>query len=175
MPDRHIFRVDSDGGAHATGQTAPREPSRAIAPWNRKAGHVAVEAPPPSLRAPDESSDVKVTTPSRRRRTGGAPAAATGRIESARMTALPAPADDAKPKRATRTRAAGETAPLDAPMTRALRAPRKAAAKTETVAEPAPRAAAAKKTAVKKTSTAKKATSAKAATAVKKTSTRKKK
>src|SRR5450755_1540238 len=26
LPDRHIFRVSSDGAAHATGQTAPKEP-----------------------------------------------------------------------------------------------------------------------------------------------------
>jgi ribonuclease G len=160
VPDRHIFRVDSEGGAHATGQTAPREPSRAIAPWNRKAGHVAIEAPPPSLVAPaNAGSDVKVTTPSRRRRGAtGATAGVTAPIESAKIRALPAPADEAKPKRATRTRVASDTA-LDAPMTRALRAPRKTAADDT--------AAPAKKTAVKKTATAKKA--------VKKTSTRKKK
>ncbi len=31
VPDRHIFRVDGEGGARATGEVAPREPSRAIA------------------------------------------------------------------------------------------------------------------------------------------------
>ena len=30
-PERHIFRVSSDGNAEATGATAPPEPSRAIA------------------------------------------------------------------------------------------------------------------------------------------------
>jgi ribonuclease G len=74
VPDRHIFRVSSDGAAHATGQTAPKEPSRAIAPWNRRPGHVAVEPPPPSLVAPQEpAAEVKVTTPARRRRAGSAP------------------------------------------------------------------------------------------------------
>ena len=31
MPDRHIFEVSADGAAHPTGETAPPEPSRAIA------------------------------------------------------------------------------------------------------------------------------------------------
>jgi len=173
MPDRHIFRVDSDGAAHATGQTAPREPSRAIAPWNRKAGHVAVSAPPPSLTAPDTASDVKVTTPARRRRSGaGAGTAATARIESAPIRALPAPAAEVKPKRAARTRSTGEAAAatMDAPMTRALRTPRKTGATAEKKAP-----AVKKTTAVRKTVTTKKTTTAKADSAVKKTSTRKKK
>jgi ribonuclease G len=66
MPDRHIFEVSADGAAHSTGETAPPEPSRAIARVSR-AVPPAVEAPPPSLAAPEE--DVKRTTPARRRRT----------------------------------------------------------------------------------------------------------
>jgi ribonuclease G len=97
VPDRHIFRVSADGAAHATGETAPKEPSRAIAAWNQRPGHVAVEPPPPSLVAPNErDAEVKVTTPSRRRR-GAVAAAAPAQIESTPIRALPAP------------RAAGET------------------------------------------------------------------
>ncbi len=48
VPDRHIFAVTPTGAAHATGVTAPPEPSRAIAPM-RMATPPAVEAPPPSL------------------------------------------------------------------------------------------------------------------------------
>jgi len=66
LPDRHIFRVDGTGGAEPTGETAPPEPTRAIARFDRKAGHVAVEAPPPSLSVPEEPA--KVAKPTRRRR-----------------------------------------------------------------------------------------------------------
>ncbi len=66
LPDRHIFRVDGTGGAEPTGETAPPEPTRAIARVDRKAGHVAVEAPPPSLSVPEEPA--KVAKPTRRRR-----------------------------------------------------------------------------------------------------------
>ncbi len=101
VPDRHIFRVGADGNAESTGQTAPREPSRAIAPWNRKVSPPAVEAPPPSLRAPEE--DVRPTKPARRRRTAGEPAPARrGELSApSTPTALPAP-EDAKPKRTAR-------------------------------------------------------------------------
>jgi ribonuclease G len=66
LPDRHIFRVDGTGGAEPTGETAPPEPTRAIARGDRKAGFVAVEAPPPSLSVPEEPA--KVAKPTRRRR-----------------------------------------------------------------------------------------------------------
>jgi hypothetical protein len=101
MPDRHIFRVGADGSAEPTGQTAPREPVRAIAPWNRKAQPPAVEPPPPHLRAPDEHA--KPTKPARRRRTAASetPASAGGELVSSRTAALPAPeAPVEKPKRA---------------------------------------------------------------------------
>ena len=48
VPDRHVFRVGSDGKAQPTGRTAPREPSRAIAPL--RSGAPAVEPPPPRDR-----------------------------------------------------------------------------------------------------------------------------
>ncbi|MEA2786627.1 MAG: ribonuclease [Candidatus Eremiobacteraeota bacterium] len=96
VPDRHIFRVDPEGAAHATGETAPPVPSRALAPWNRKRGDVAVEAPPPVITAPPQRGEtVKTTRPSRRRRTGAAdeaPHRIGGQLEAgAPVRALPAP------------------------------------------------------------------------------------
>jgi ribonuclease G len=116
VPDRHIFRVDSEGGAHPTGETAPPVPSRAIAPWNRKRGDVAVGPPPPVITPPPERSQpVKAARPSRRR--GRAEDAVTrgGQLEAAApVRALPAPAaaaksGDAAPRR-SRTRARGPAA-----------------------------------------------------------------
>ncbi|MFY9720057.1 MAG: hypothetical protein WAK16_10480, partial [Candidatus Cybelea sp.] len=93
MPERHIFEVTADGGAHPTGVTAPPEPSRAIAPRG-EAPPPAVEAPPPSLSVPQERP--KRTKPTRRRR-ASAPNVA-GELESvASAIALPAP--DEKPSR----------------------------------------------------------------------------
>lgn len=66
MPDRQIFRVDGAGTAQPTGETAPPEPSRAIARVDRTPGPIAVEAPPPSLSLPEESP--KFAKPARRRR-----------------------------------------------------------------------------------------------------------
>jgi len=101
LPDRHIFRVDTDGAAHATGETAPPAPSRAIAPWNRKRGDVAIEPPPPVLTAPAEPVEpVKAARPSRRRRTPEERSLAYGgQLEaSAPVPALPAPAPDPEPE-----------------------------------------------------------------------------
>jgi len=87
VPDRHVFRVDSQGSAQPTGMTAPREPSRAIAPV-RKAGPPAVEAPPPHLTLPAE--EVGRTKPARRRRTKASGVA--GELETTTIPALgPAP------------------------------------------------------------------------------------
>jgi ribonuclease G len=88
MPDRHIFEVTADGAAQPTGATAPPEPSRAIA-TRRHASPPALEAPPPSLSAPEEKP--KRTKPARRR----APArAVTAELEGAASAlALPAPAE----------------------------------------------------------------------------------
>jgi ribonuclease G len=89
VPDRHIFRVAADGSAEPTGQTAPREPVRAIAPWNRKAQPPAVEPPPPHLRAPEEGA--KPTKPARRPRRAAAAAQLGGELAAAAETkALPA-------------------------------------------------------------------------------------
>jgi ribonuclease G len=85
MPDRHIFRVGSDGTAQPTGATAPREPSRAIAPV-RGAQPPAVEPPPPSLVTP--ADEPRRTKPARRRRSV---ASVAGELEASNVAALPAP------------------------------------------------------------------------------------
>ncbi|MGR4065642.1 MAG: Rne/Rng family ribonuclease [Vulcanimicrobiaceae bacterium] len=127
VPDRHIFRVGSSGAAEPTGTTAPREPSRAIAPL-RRAKLPAVDAPPPSLRAAAE--EPKAAKPARRRRAAASPRA-SGEIGATQIAALP-PAEGAvsstrrprkkaaadsgsetaaeKPKRTTRVK---KTAPPD--------------------------------------------------------------
>lgn len=66
VPDRTIFRVDANGMTESTGDVAPPEPSRALAPWNRRPGHVAVDAPPPSLSAPTPEP-ARIARPTRRR------------------------------------------------------------------------------------------------------------
>jgi ribonuclease G len=133
VPDRHIFRVDGEGGAHATGEVAPREPSRAIAHVPKERAYPpAIEAPPPSLTAPAEPA--KTTRPARRRRTTAANGeSATASIEAGtEVPALPAP------KRRTR-KAAAETTDGEA------------AAKPKRT-----RATGTRKTSTKKTSTRKK-------------------
>jgi ribonuclease G len=186
VPDRHIFRVGADGSAEPTGQTAPREPVRAIAPWNRKAQPPAVEPPPPHLRAPEENA--KPTKPARRRRTAAAETVTRGgELEAHRTPALPAPevteaagkpkrtrkkaaeaapakpVAEAKPRRTTRKKAAEAAAPAAKAEAKPKRTPKKAEPPSKPAAEPA----------VKKTRSTRKATGT-AATA-KKTSTRKKK
>jgi ribonuclease G len=98
VPDRHIFRVASDGATHPTGATAPREPSRAIERV-REARPPAVEAPPPSLTAAAE--EPQKTKPVRRRRTPVGAEKAPAKLESATIAALP-PAES-KPKRVRKT------------------------------------------------------------------------
>jgi ribonuclease G len=186
VPDRHIFRVDSDGGAHPTGETAPREPSRAIAPWSRRSGAVAVEPPPPPIVAPDESA--KVTTPARRRRTAHAPVTAAGSLEGTPRRALPAPEPEPRSKRTTTPRKAvaaiAEPEPAAKPKraavkktsatataTKATRATKSTATAVKSTAK---KATAAKAPSTAKKSTAKKATAKKATSTAKKTSTRKK-
>ncbi|HEY0614280.1 MAG TPA: Rne/Rng family ribonuclease [Candidatus Elarobacter sp.] len=174
VPDRHIFRVDSEGGAQPTGETAPPAPSRAIAPWNRRRGEVAVEPPPAVIVPPPERSEaVKAARPSRRRRTEPAEAPVRGgQLEAAApVRALPPPADDAVAPRRGRTRkaadaaaAAAEPAKATTPArksTAAKAAPAAAKAKKSTAA-PAARPAAPKKASAR-ASTAKKAAPAKAA------------
>jgi ribonuclease G len=110
MPDRHVFEVSSDGAAHPTGATAPREPSRAIAPVS-EAAPPALEGPPPSLSAPPD--DFKRAKPTRRRRVPRA--AASGELESAGSAlALPAAKETApKPRRTRKAKAADETPAAD--------------------------------------------------------------
>ena len=98
VPERHIFRVARDGHAEPTGEIAPPQPVRAIAPWNRKLQPPAVEAPPPALHVPEEP--VQPTKPARRRRTPKAEAVA----------ALPAPAEAGGEVKLKRTRARKTTA-----------------------------------------------------------------
>jgi ribonuclease G len=104
VPDRHIFRVGSDGTAQPTGATAPREPSRAIA--THRPHPPAVEAPPPSLTlAEPEPSKAK---PARRRRRSTAVAGELERAQS--VAALPAPESEgvAPPKTRRSTKRASE-------------------------------------------------------------------
>ena len=112
VPDRHIFRVDAEGGAEPTGRTAPREPSRSIAPWNRRPAPPAVEPPPPSLRVPEETP--KVTKPARRRRTAPQAPVIGGELQASPMAALPS-APDEKPKRTRKTAAGDGTASTEKP------------------------------------------------------------
>ena len=102
VPDRHIFRVGSDGAAAPTGETAPPEPSRALE-RARAAAPPAVEAPPPSLTAARE--EPAKTKPVRRRRPAAEPAPEPAKLASATIAALPAA--EPKPKR-TRKKAVAE-------------------------------------------------------------------
>jgi hypothetical protein len=184
MPDRHIFRVAADGSAEPTGQTAPREPVRAIAPWNRKAQPPAVEAPPPHLRAPDEHA--KPTKPARRRRTAAAevPAGVGGELATSRTAALPAPEAPAEKPKRTRKKT---TAPVEAAVVPSAPAQpaqpaqakrtRKKAADPETADLPVKRTSRSRKSsdgqtaaepAVKKTRATRKSSTAKATTRKKK-------
>ena len=188
VPDRHIFRVDPEGAAHATGETAPPVPSRALAPWNRKRGDVAVEPPPPVITAPPERGEtVKTTRPARRRRTGAQEEAPRrgGRLEAGTpVRALPAPEREpaaapaeavAVPKRTTRARktadpaataASAAEAPAPKGTSRARKTSAPAAAKAK---KSAPAAATAKKAPARKAA-AKKAPAAKPAASAKKSS-----
>ncbi len=165
VPDRHIFRVDPEGAAHATGETAPPVPSRALAPWNRKRGDIAVEPPPPVITAPPERGEtVKTTRPSRRRPRTGAEEAPRrgGQLEPgapvralpppAREPAAPAPEQPAavEPRRG-RPRRRGEAAPAAAATPAAAAPPQAPAAPKRTTrarkTSPAASAAAAPSTA----------------------------
>ena len=109
VPDRHVFRVDSEGTAQPTGMTAPREPSRAITPVH-SAKPPAVEPPPPHLTLPAE--EIGKAKPARRRRTKASGVA--GELETTVVVALPAPGGDAKTKRPRKKKATpgdGETTP----------------------------------------------------------------
>ncbi len=166
VPDRHIFRVAADGSAEPTGETAPREPVRAIAPWNRKVQPPAVEAPPPHLRAPAEGA--KPTKPARRpRRTAVTQTTTTrgGELTATPTKALPAAQAPAKTKPARKKPAQAATAAKAAPAeSKVKRAPKKAdsAVKIAAPAKAKPKTATRKKaaasTTARKTSTAKTST-----------------
>ena len=159
MPDRHIFRVGSDGTAQPTGETAPREPSRALAPI-RGAKPPAVDAPPPSLRAPEERPNV--AKPTRGRRPASKKVA--GEIDAIKIPALPAP----PPVEPSSTR-----------VSRVKKAVVKPATETQTKAEPKAKATARAKKAVaveapvkpKRVASAKKTVTVKATATRKKTTT----
>jgi ribonuclease G len=190
VPDRHIFRVDPEGAAHATGETAPPVPSRALAPWNRKRGDVAVEPPPPVITPPPERGEtVKTTRPTRRRRGEAATVAEAprrgGQLEAgAPVRALPAPAAEpaaAAPasepatKRTTRTRktsAAASTAGAASDQDQAPKAKATARARKTTATAAAPakakKAPAAAAAPAAKKAPARKTTAKKAAPAAKK-------
>ncbi len=108
MPERHIFRVGANGAAQPTGETAPPEPGRALAPISDAVLPPAVEPPPAHLTAPPE--EVKATKPARRRRTKTAAPVRGGELEASRTAALPS--GDA-PKRTRRTAAAAEAQAAD--------------------------------------------------------------
>lgn len=132
MPDRHIFRVDGSGAAEPTGKTAPPEPNRAIARFDRKAAPVAVEAPPRSLRVPEEAA--QIVTPTRRR---GRPRKA----DSVQLEFIPAPvaaltgSTEAAPKRRGRPPKVAVAASA-APVAAAVAAPAKRGPKPKTAASP---------------------------------------
>ncbi|HTX59788.1 MAG TPA: Rne/Rng family ribonuclease, partial [Verrucomicrobiae bacterium] len=133
VPDRHIFRVGSDGAAHPTGATAPREPSRAIAP-RRGAQPPAVEPPPPSLTMPEEQP--KKTKPARRRRTVASGIA--GELEATPIAALP-PAQEKKSTRVARKRPAAAAEPEAPAPSTPKRTARKTAASDGAAAEAKPK------------------------------------
>jgi ribonuclease G len=128
-PDRHIFEVAPDGVAHLTGVVAPAEPSRAIAP--RTQAPPAVEAPPPSLTAPNE--EPKRTKPARRRR---AASTSPGELESA-ASALALPTTEGKPKRTRSRKAADESSGGTEKRKRARKATNAAAMSNGDVVKPA--------------------------------------
>ena len=172
VPDRHVFRVDADGKAHPTGVTAPREPSRAIAPV-RRAQPPAVDAPPRHLSIPEE--EPRATKPARRRRSApAAPATFGGELESSRQHALPpaqAEAAAPKPKRTARAKKS-ETGTAVATADKPKRVPRakKTGESSEATVKPK-RASAKKETASAASATKKPSARKKSAT----TATRKKK
>jgi len=172
VPDRHIFRVDGSGAAESTGETAPPQPSRAIAPLERRTGAVAIDAPPPSLSVPEEPA--KIATPARRRRSRTAEPAEFTVAQPALPGTSPAASDRSAASGAAASAAenAGpETATVAAAAPRKRGRPRKAdAVAPPAVAQPVTPA----KPASKSSGTARKATAKKSSTAAKKTASAKK-
>lgn len=156
VPERHVFRVATDGGVEPTGRTAPREPSRAIAPWNRKITPPAVEAPPPHLRAIEEPP--KPTKPVRRRtsaaKSGTSP---VGTLAASKVEALPAAAPSTR--RPRKAGAVAKATAVELPVAEAKPKPaaaKKAASGTAAKKPAAKKAAAKKPAAARKTSKTKK-------------------
>jgi len=183
VAERAIFRAGANG-TRPTGAIAPPEPTRAVARKTAQSSDVAVDAPPPSLHAPEEAPP-KPTRVTRRPRVTRA-AAPVASLEAKPVAALPggsaeAPAAPARRTRPTKAAAAkaepAAAAPKAKPATRTRKA---AAAKAE---EPKPKAAA-KASAAKAPAKAKATTTASAskgrktparkAPAAKKTTSRKK-
>jgi len=163
LPDRHIIRVDGEGGAQPTGENSPPPPNRALAPWNvPKKGEIATEAPPPSLKAPRE--EVRVAAPSRRRAPARPAAGRVAPIESVEMKALPAPATR---KKASATAGAAKKTSTRSTAAKKTAAPKAAAPKAVAKKSVAKKSVAKKSTAVKSTAAAKKTPARKAASAKK--------
>jgi hypothetical protein len=181
IPDRQIFRVDGNGAAEPTGETAPPEPNRSIARVDRRPGAVAIDAPPKSLRIAEETPQVAV--PARRR---GRPPKAAAALELSApppQAALPGSTAAEAPKKRGRPRkeavVAAEAAPVEAAAPKKRGRPPKVATAEVTVAGTGaekPATATRKKTAKKATAAAPVAlkSSAKKSPAAKKTTTRKK-
>ena len=97
VPERYVFRTGSDGVSEGTGRTAPPEPSRAIARFDRKAAPIAVDAPPPALSLPAEPA--KVTKPARGRPRKSTVAAPRPAFRSRRRTSRTSCAEPRIPRR----------------------------------------------------------------------------
>jgi ribonuclease G len=171
VPDRHVFRVDGDGKAHRTGVTAPREPSRAIAPVG-KATPPAVEPPPPHLTLPKD--EPRRAQPARRRRSESTTASGVGgKLESTPRRALPAPAPEpearASTTRVARKKPAAAAAAVAAPEPEA-KPKRTTRKKADAPAAEAAQAKPKKTAAVKKTTTTRKKSSTTTSTRKKKSS-----
>jgi ribonuclease G len=169
LPDRHIIRVDGEGGAQPTGVNARPEPNRSLAvPHRPRKGEIAIEPPPPSLTAPVEAAP-RLAAPSRRKGgTRAEPAKPAKPIAAApAIKALPAPAKKTAAKKSTAVKAtaAKKSVAKKATATKATASKATAAKATAAKAAPAKKTPAAKATAKK--ATAVKATAAKKATAKK--------
>jgi len=115
LPERAIFEISSDGAGQANGIGGPVEATRAIAPLSQ--APPAIEAPPPSLSAPE--IEPKRPKPARRRRATRV-AASAQEVESP-SAALALPAPKAKSRRSRK--GAGAEAAAEPKKTRKRKAP----------------------------------------------------
>ena len=139
VPDRSIFRVDANGTTESTGNVAPPEPSRALAPWNRRPGHVAVEPPPPSLSAPAPEA-ARIARPTRRR--ASTPTTPAGELATTPQARALPPGTAKPPTPAT----AAAAVPEAAPPRRRGRPPKASIEAAAPIAEPAAKPAPAART-----------------------------